>query len=61
MDEAFEAYGRGRADGSAGRRDGPRAADARTGPDYRIGFLDARLEIFRMLAEARRLLDGDPL
>lgn len=61
MDEAFEAYAKGRADGTAGRRDRARAADASTGPDYRIGFLDARLDVFRMLAEARRLLDSDPL
>ena len=61
MDEAFEAYAAGHADGSAGRRDGLRAADARTGADYRIGFLDARIEIFRVLAEIRRLVDGDQL
>ena len=61
MDEAFEAYGRGRADGGAGRRDVLRAADAHTGPDYRIGFLDGRIEIFHMLAELRRLLNDDSL
>jgi hypothetical protein len=57
MDKAIEAYARGRADGSAGRRDPLLAADGRTGADYRIGFLDARIEIFRVHAEIRRLLD----
>ena len=58
MDEALEVYEAGRSDGSAGRRDAVRAADARTGPDYRIGFLDGRIQVFRMLAEVRKILDG---
>jgi hypothetical protein len=58
MDGALDAYRAGRADGSAGRRDQARAENPGTGADYRIGFLDARLEVFRMLAAARRILDG---
>jgi hypothetical protein len=57
MDDALQAYGCGRADGLAARRDQERATDPRTGADYRIGFLDGRLEIFRMHTELRRLAE----
>jgi hypothetical protein len=30
-----------------------------TGADYRIGFLDGRIEVFRMLARVREILDGN--
>jgi len=53
MDESWRAYDRGRADGVAASRDPARAAD----PDYRIGFLDGRLEVFRMHAALRKIVD----
>ena len=59
IDEALRAYGAGRADAGAGCRDVARAADARTGADYRIGFLDGRIELFHLFAEVRRILDAD--
>ena len=59
MDEHFAAYNSGRVDGGAGCRDAERAADPRTGADYRIGFLDGRIEAFHLLAQIRRLLDDD--
>jgi len=59
MDEALRAYEAGRADAGEGSRSASRAADARTGSDYRMGFLDGRIEVFRMLAEIRRILDAD--
>jgi hypothetical protein len=58
MDDELRAYNEGRADGGAGRRDTARADDPRTGADYRMGFLDGRIEVFQMLAEVRRFLDG---
>jgi len=57
MDDALKAYAAGRVDAFAGTRDAARAEDPRTGPDYRIGFLDGRIEIFRMFACVRELLD----
>jgi hypothetical protein len=59
VDEAFAAYDRGRADGVAGRRDDARTEHPRTGADYRIGFLDGRIEVFRMLARVREITDED--
>lgn len=59
MDDALLAYDAGRADAHAGHRDTARAKHPATGADYRIGFLDGRVEIFRMLARAREILDGD--
>ncbi|MEU7907068.1 hypothetical protein [Actinoplanes sp. NPDC049118] len=59
MEDALEAYGAGRADALAGCRDAARAKHPETGADYRIGFLDGRIEIFRMLASARRILEGN--
>jgi hypothetical protein len=60
MDDSLQAYEVGRADAGAGCRDVARAADARTGADYRIGFLDGRIELFHMFAEVRRILDDRP-
>ena len=57
MDEALEAYGTGRADALAGHRDAERVAHPRTGADYRRGFLDGRIDVFRMFAGVRRLLE----
>ncbi|GAA0582594.1 hypothetical protein GCM10010172_79650 [Paractinoplanes ferrugineus] len=59
MDRAFEAYAVGRADGLAAHRDAQRATDPECGRDYRIGFLDGRLEIFRMLASVRKIVEDD--
>ena len=36
-----------------------RAKHPSTGADYRIGFLDGRIEIFRMFASVRKILDTD--
>ncbi|GIF25765.1 hypothetical protein Ate02nite_84950 [Paractinoplanes tereljensis] len=49
----------GRADGLAARRDAGRATDPAFGRDYRIGFLDGRLEVFRMLAGVRKIVEDD--
>ena len=59
MDETLKAYGNGRADALAGHRDEARVADPETGADYRIGFLDGRIEVFRMFASLREILDGE--
>ena len=59
MDDALLAYSAGRVDALAGSRDAARAKHPVTGADYRIGFLDGRIEIFRMLAGVREILDGD--
>lgn len=59
MDEAFTAYDTGRADGIAGRRDEPATEHPQTGADYRIGFLDGRIEVFRMFADVRKITDED--
>jgi hypothetical protein len=57
MEEALAAYGAGRADALAGHRDETRVAHPETGADYRIGFLDGRIEVFRMMARVREILD----
>jgi len=59
MDDALRAYGAGRADALAGARDADRARHPVTGADYRMGFLDGRIEIFRMYASVREILDTD--
>ncbi|WP_067509948.1 hypothetical protein [Actinoplanes sp. TFC3] len=58
MDEALLAYCEGLADGCAGHRNAGRAGHPATGADYRRGFLDGRLEVFRMLAGVRQMLEG---
>jgi hypothetical protein len=57
MDEHLRAYLGGRADGLAAERDATRATDPGTGADYRIGFLDARIEVFRMHAAIRKIVE----
>jgi len=57
VDTILLAYFTGWSDGIAGRRDAARAGDTRTGADYRIGFLDARIEVFRLFAQVRRILE----
>ncbi|MEU8819528.1 hypothetical protein [Actinoplanes sp. NPDC048796] len=57
MDDAFLAYEAGRADGMAARRDPVRAQHPETGPDYRMGFLDGRIEVFKLLATARKIVE----
>ncbi|BCJ49692.1 hypothetical protein Asp14428_11670 [Actinoplanes sp. NBRC 14428] len=57
MDDALREYAAGREDALAGHRDADRAGHPETGPDYRMGFLDARIEVFRMLAQLRALLE----
>jgi len=59
VDEALLAYDAGRVDALAGHRDAARAKHPATGADYRMGFLDGRVEIFRMLASVREILDDD--
>jgi hypothetical protein len=56
MEDALVAYGAGRLDALAGRRDAARVAHPKTGADYRIGFLDGRIEVFRMFACVREIL-----
>ncbi|WP_412750030.1 hypothetical protein [Krasilnikovia sp. M28-CT-15] len=56
MEEALLAYAAGRIDALEGNRDEAKAADPVTGVDYRRGFLDGRLDVFRMLAGVRDLL-----
>ncbi|MBO3735924.1 hypothetical protein [Actinoplanes flavus] len=58
MEEAFEAYAAGHADGSAGLRDRQRAHHPETGDDYRIGVVDGSVAAFQaeLVAEVRRLL-----
>ena len=58
-DETLQAYLTGRLNGIAGTRDTTEAADPATGRDYRTGFLDGRLEVFRVLAAARKLTEDD--
>jgi hypothetical protein len=60
MDEALLAYDAGRTDALVGYRDTDRANHPATGVDYRRGFLDARIDIFRMFAGVRKILEtGD--
>lgn len=57
MDDEIRAYDTGRADGIAGRRDNVKAGDPATGADYRMGFLDGRIEVFHLFAAVRRIQD----
>jgi len=57
MDDEFRAYQAGRADGLAGRRDLERAGDPALGRDYRIGFIDGRMEVYRLHARVRRIVE----
>ena len=59
MDDEFRAYQAGRADGLAGRRDPEAAADPVAGRDYRIGFIDGRMEVYRLHAGVRRIVEED--
>lgn len=59
MNEAFAAYDAGRADGIAGRRDDAATEHPQTGADYRIGFLDGRIEVFQMFAKIRKITEED--
>jgi hypothetical protein len=59
MDESLLAYDAGRDDALAGHRDADRATHPETGADYRMGFIDGRIEIFRMYASVREILDAD--
>ena len=59
MDDELFAYDTGRADGIAGHRDLLRAGHPSTGADYRVGFLDGRIEVFHLLAAVRRIVDED--
>lgn len=56
-DDTLLAYFTGRRDGILGRRDAARSGDSATGSDYRMGFLDGRLEVFRLLAAVRRIVE----
>ncbi|HEX5205679.1 hypothetical protein ACFQS1_24125 [Paractinoplanes rhizophilus] len=58
MDDEFEAYEAGRQDGLDGRRDAARAGHAALGRDYRIGFIDGRLEVYRLLADVRKIVEN---
>jgi hypothetical protein len=57
MDDELLAYDMGRSDGIAGRRDVERARHPAIGPDYRMGFLDGRIEVFHLLRAVRRIQD----
>ena len=59
MDEQFIAYETGRADGIAAHRDEARAEHPTLGRDYRVGFLDGRIEVFRLMADLRKIVE-DP-
>jgi len=59
MEDALATYGAGRADALAGCRDAARAKHPETGADYRIGFIDGRHEMLRMLASLREILNGN--
>jgi len=59
MDDEFRAYETGRADGLAGRRDPEGAGDPVFGRDYRIGFIDGRMEVYRLHAGVRRIVEDD--
>jgi hypothetical protein len=41
----------------AARRDQIRAQHPHTGADYRMGFLDGRIEVFRLLATVRKIVE----
>ena len=55
-DSALRAYGDGRADGVAGRRDDTRTGD----PDYRAGLTDGEVEAFEadLIAAIRKAMNG---
>jgi hypothetical protein len=57
MEDILLAYFTGWLDGMNGLRNADLAADNRTGADYRIGFLDARIEVFRLLAAVRKIVE----
>jgi hypothetical protein len=57
MDDELQAYELGRADGIAAKRDPERARHPEFGNDYRMGFLDGRLEVYRMLAGFRKIVE----
>jgi hypothetical protein len=59
MDDEFRAYQAGRADGLAGERDPVRAGDPTHGRDYRIGFIDGRMEVYRLHSGVRRIVEDD--
>ncbi|WP_433360186.1 hypothetical protein ACQPZX_26275 [Actinoplanes sp. CA-142083] len=57
MDDEFEAYEAGRKDGLAAQRDPARAGHPALGRDYRMGFIDGRMEIYRMHADVRKIVE----
>jgi hypothetical protein len=57
MEAALLAYNAGRADALDGVRDADQAAHPETGADYRRGFLDGRVEIAKLFAGVRDLLE----
>jgi hypothetical protein len=57
MDDVLEAYTTGRVDAFSGRRDPARAEHPVTGADYRVGFLDGRIDVFKLHAGVRRILN----
>jgi hypothetical protein len=59
MDDEFRAYQAGRADGLEGERDPVRAGDPAYGRDYRIGFIDGRMEVYRLHSSVRRIVEDD--
>ena len=60
MDDEFEAYSAGRADGLAAARDPERAGHPSLGRDYRMGFIDGRMEVYRMHTCVREIIeDGE--
>lgn len=56
-DDTLKAYLTGRLDGVAGHRDPTRTTDPVTGNDYRMGFLDGRIEVFHMFVTVRKMLE----
>ena len=62
MDDAFDAYGAGHADGKAGRTDAGRSENPETGVDYQVGIVDGQLAAFEdALVAAIRKAMGDKL
>ncbi|MCU7728173.1 hypothetical protein ODJ79_31030 [Actinoplanes sp. KI2] len=59
MDDEFRAYDAGRTDGLLGKRDAVQAGNPVFGRDYRIGFIDGRIEVYRLRAGVRRIVE-DP-
>ncbi|MFC7527344.1 hypothetical protein [Actinoplanes sp. GCM10030250] len=58
LEESFQAYNSGHADGVAGHQDQVRADHPETGPDYRVGVVDGSVAAFQaeLVAQVRRLL-----